>query len=1225
MFDKILIANRGEIACRIIRTCKRLDIKSVSVFSSADAIADHVLLADESVPIGNDAPSESYLCIDKIIAAAKQTGAQAIHPGYGFLSESTEFAIACEEAGIVFIGPTIQNMKDFALKHVARELAEVANVPIAPGSPVLQSCESAKEHAARIGLPVILKSTGGGGGIGMQLCHTEDDIPSAFERATRMSSANFRDSGVYLERFIAEPRHIEVQIFGDGQGNVVALGERECSVQRRFQKVLEESPSPFVSSKGPEYRKQLFDCAVALGKSAKYRSAGTVEFVVDDTTGDFYFLEVNTRLQVEHAVTEMITSLDLVEWMIRLAAGENLHLDKFQATMKGHSIEVRVYAEDPGNNYRPSSGLLTNVELPALPFARYDGWVHSGTVVSNFYDPLLVKIIVHGGSREEAVERLTHTLGSTDISGITTNLPYLLQISKEPAFRAGATTTQFVKRFPYLPCTVDVVTPGLATTIQDYPGRVGLWDVGVSPSGPMDHMNFRIANALVGNSENDAGFEITLTGPTLKFNTSATIALTGAAMVFSVNGTKVPMWSSVNVNRGDTVQITKMAGQGCRSYLAIRGGINVPRYLGSRSTFVLGNMGGIHGGVLKSGDVIPIFPHTTSPQRELPAQFQPSLSNAWEIGVLYGPHGAPDFFTEKSIGEFFNTTFTVHANSNRLGVRLQGSFVPEWSRPDGGEAGLHPSNIHDCVYAIGSINFTGDFPVILTADGPSLGGFVCPATVPAAEMWKVGQVKAGDTVRFIRVRLEDAVQAQRNQATFIQHITESSAISSTLSLEVPKNTGLTSAFDIVLFSKINSTDPQKNVMYRLAGDQNVLVEYGPMELDINLRCKVEQVIQALRAKQINGLLELSPGVRSVQVKYDPLRLGLVELVQLLRQVDDRELVPLVLPCRKMYLPIAIECRWTKDAIRRYTNSFGSQKPYLPSNIDFVSRINGLPQREDVARLVTEASYLVLGLGDVYLGAPCATPLDPRHRLVTSKYNPARTFTPEGVVGIGGAYMCIYGMDSPGGYQLIGRTLPIWNAFTTHRVFESGKPWLLRSFDQVQFYPVSEDELEALRTSFSRGTLDIRVEQTVFDQEKYNAFLKSIEVECNAFRQQQQQAFAEERRRWEIDGLMGATGTTDPTTTSTTTASQQLASNTQVSTFEIQSGRTSVDAMMNGTVRLVLVNVGDQVVEGQHIMSLEAMKMELAVQSHVAGRVTKIFFEQGCAVTQGCPLVEIEEL
>ncbi|MDU7866199.1 MAG: biotin carboxylase N-terminal domain-containing protein, partial [Pantoea sp.] len=408
MLSTVLIANRGEIACRAIRTLKRLGVKSVAVYSDADRNAQHVQQADVAIALGGDKASDSYLRIDKILAAAQQSGADAIWPGYGFLSESLPFAEACEQAGIAFVGPTAQQIGEFGLKHRARELAARAGVPMTPGTPLLDSLETALQAAEQIGYPVMLKSTAGGGGIGLTRCADAAALASAWESVRRLGEQFFSDAGVFLERCIDRARHVEVQIFGDGRGTVVALGERDCSLQRRNQKVVEETPAPGLS---PATRDALLASAVRLGQLVNYRSAGTVEYIYDVTQQAFYFLEVNTRLQVEHPVTECVTGLDLVECMLKVAAGDEIDWPRLQQAPQGAAIEVRLYAEDPLKNFQPSPGLLTAVSFPAG--VRIDSGIETGSEVSSFYDPMVAKLIVHADSREAALAKMQQALDAT--------------------------------------------------------------------------------------------------------------------------------------------------------------------------------------------------------------------------------------------------------------------------------------------------------------------------------------------------------------------------------------------------------------------------------------------------------------------------------------------------------------------------------------------------------------------------------------------------------------------------------------------------------------------------------------------------------------------------------------------------------------------------------------------------------------------------------------------
>ncbi|MCA1978005.1 MAG: urea carboxylase, partial [Thiobacillus sp.] len=585
MFNKVLVANRGEIAYRIIRTLKKMGVASVAVYSEADRGAPHVRHADEAVCIGPAAAAQSYLDSEAILAACHATGAQAVHPGYGFLSENMAFARACEAAGIAFLGPTPEQVEAFGLKDRARAVAEAAGVPLPPGSGLLDSVEDAVAAAGRVGFPVMVKAVAGGGGIGMQAVSDPAELPEVFARVKRLAAQYFRNDGVYLERLITRARHIEVQIFGDGE-RVVAVGDRDCSVQRRNQKVLEETPAPGLSD---EQRRALYAAAEKLGAAVGYRSAGTVEFVYDVERSEFYFLEVNTRLQVEHCVTEEVTGLDLVEWMVRVGAGEKLPA-AWPVPSSGAAIEARIYAEDPARDFQPCAGKLTEVRYPEG--VRVDGWVEAGTEVTSNYDPLLAKLIVKGSDRADAVAKLAAALAATRIAGIQTNLGYLAAIADAPDYRAGGVTTKWLNGLAYTPDAIEVVEPGTYTTVQDWPGRLGLWHIGVPPSGPMDHFALRAANRCVGNAEGAAALECTVIGPTLKFHRDACVALAGADMGATLDEVPVPLWQGVAVKAGQVLKLGSVQGPGARTYLAVQGGFDVPAYLGSRATFVLGGFGG---------------------------------------------------------------------------------------------------------------------------------------------------------------------------------------------------------------------------------------------------------------------------------------------------------------------------------------------------------------------------------------------------------------------------------------------------------------------------------------------------------------------------------------------------------------------------------------------------------------------------------------------------------
>ncbi|MDR3402720.1 MAG: urea carboxylase [Chthoniobacter sp.] len=1199
MFQKVLIANRGVISRRITRTLKKLGIGSVAVYSEADTHSLHVVEAGEAVLLGPPAVTESYLKVERILQAARDTGAQAIHPGYGFLSENADFAEACENAGLAFIGPTPEQMRRFGLKHTAREIAEQHGVPMCPGTGLLADVEEARVAAERIGFPVMLKSTAGGGGIGMRVCWNADELADAFESVERLSRSNFKESGIFLEKFVANARHIEVQIFGDGRGRVLALGERDCSAQRRNQKVIEETPAPGLTE---EQRAGLFAAAVQLGEAVQYRSAGTVEFVFDADTGAYYFLEVNTRLQVEHGVTEECTGVDLVEWMVRLAAGDTNFFDTYRHEPRGHSIQVRIYAEDANKNFQPSCGVLTEVSFHAS--ARCETWVEDGTEVTPFYDPMLAKIIVHGTDRADAIVRMKAALDGTSFGGIESNLEYLRQIIATPQFGEGKIITRSLSEFQYRPHSIDVLDAGAQTTVQDWPGRVGFWNIGVPPSGPMDQLAFRYANRLVNNPESAAGLEIMMTGPTLRFNVATEIAITGADMQPEINGIRASRWKAIAVQAGDVLRMRAVDGAGARAYLAVRGGLQVPRYLGSRATFTLGNFGGHGGRALRLGDVLHIGSSeaVSGIGLAVPITVVPIYTDAWEIGVIYGPHGAPDFFTDEDIEMFFSTDWKVHFNSNRTGVRLVGP-KPQWARADGGEAGLHPSNIHDNAYAVGAIDFTGDMPIILGPDGPSLGGFVCPACIAECELWKIGQLRPGDTVRFRRMPLAEANAREREQESEFKVL---------LDLPDTRRKDFDQTDEDAVQYRLPEEPGRVAVCYRRASDKYLLVEYGPLVLDLALRFRVHALMQWLEAKHIPGIIDLTPGIRSLQIHYDSLKLPLGDLMETLLHAESvlPDLENIEVPSRIVHLPLSWDDPSTRLAIEKYTQTVRPDAPWCPSNIEFIRRINGLADIEEVQRIVFDASYLVLGLGDVYLGAPVATPLDPRHRLVTTKYNPARTWTPQNAVGIGGAYMCIYGMEGPGGYQFVGRTVQVWNTYRVTHDFAAGKPWLLRFFDQVRFYPVSADELLRLREDFLVGKFQLRVEETTFRLRDYQAFLAGNAESIAAFRKTQRQAFAEERERWKAAGQ--------------DVVAVEAEAAAPASDIELPPNGRLVSAHLPGSVWQVAVKEGDRINAGDKIIILESMKMETAITAPSAGRMGKILVIPGKTVEAGQALAVLVE-
>ncbi|MCF2533527.1 urea carboxylase [Yinghuangia soli] len=1182
-FDTLLVANRGEIAVRILRTAAALGLRTVAVYSDTDAGAMHVRMADEAVRLGPGPAAESYLRVDAILEAAARTGAGAVHPGYGFLSERSDFARACEAAGLAFVGATPGQIELFAMKNTARGAAARVGVPLMPGSEVLADVADAVAQADRIGYPVMLKAVAGGGGIGMRACADEAALRAAFDHVSRTAQAGFGNPAVFLERFVANARHIEVQVFGDGAGRVVSLGDRDCSLQRRHQKVIEEAPAPLLPDR---VRRRIHEAARELCANVGYRSAGTVEYVYDADRQEASFLEVNTRLQVEHPVTEAVTGVDLVEWMLRLAQGDTAFLDGMPPhgpAIRGHAIEARLYAEDPVRGHQPSSGVVTAVAYG--PGVRVDGWLEPGQAVGTFYDPLLAKVVAHADTREDALAVLGEALDATEVAGIETNVGQLRAAVADPVVCAGWTTTATLSSVKDLRPRIEVERAGTLTTVQDLPGRVGGWDVGIPPSGPMDDRSFRDGNRILGNPDGAPGLECTLDGPRLVFTAGATVCVTGAPAPVTVNGFPVGQWKAVRVPPGGILDVGTVPGPGMRTYVLVAGGFAIPSYRGSASTFTAGAFGGHAGRALRVGDVLRSAPPQQVPGPD-PAPV-PDFTDRWIVGVSEGPQPAPEYLTRADMEQLYATWWTVTSQAARTGVRLSGPR-PTWARADGGEAGLHPSNLHDNPYSVGALNLTGDTPVLLGPDGPSLGGFVCPVTVVPGERWKIGQLRPGDTVRFTPV---DAPTAQALR---------SGAAAPALLSRAPER-------DDGVLARREATDDTPEVVYRRGAADNVLVEYGPMVLDLGLRMRVHALASGLAARGLGGLVDVTPGVRSLHLHTDPDRLPQARLVEVLAEIEAElpATADLSVDSRTIRLPMSWDDPVVGQAIARYRETVRDDAPWNPSNIEFVRRINGLDDVDDVRRTVFDAQYLVLGLGDVYLGAPAATPLDPRHRLLTTKYNPARMWTAEGTVGIGGTYLCVYGMNSPGGYQLVGRTVPIWSTHASAGGFEPGVPWLLRFFDRISWYPVEPDELLDIRAELAAGRGGLAIEPGTFTLAEHHAFLAEHADGIAAFRHRQAQAFAAERAAWEAAGEFADRPEPEPA------AAPRPA---------VPPGGRVVAAPLAATVWEVTTAPGKFVRAGDPLVRLEAMKMEVVVSAPTDGFVHQVLVEPGRQVEPGAPLV-----
>ncbi len=1185
MFRKVLIANRGVAAVRIARTLRRLNVESIALRSATERDADYFEQFDVVVDLQTGDVKNPYLDQQQILKICAQTQAEAVHPGYGFLSENADFAEAVSAAGMAFIGPSPSVIREFGLKHRARSIARDAGVDLLPGSELISNKTDALAFADGLGYPVMVKSTAGGGGIGLQKCASPEELDSKFEQVTHLAANNFGQAGVFIERCVETARHVEVQVFGDGRGGVAVIGDRDCSLQRRHQKVIEECPAPQLSE---TTRARLHAQARALAAKVSYASAGTIEFLYEPVTEQSYFLEVNTRLQVEHGVTEEVYGIDLVEWMLQQATGELPPIESLAQTLKpqGHSIQARFYAEDPASNFRPSPGSV-RFQPPSCERTRFDTWLQTGiNQISHQFDPLLANVIVCSRDRKDAIDALDQVLAATQLWGRASNLSYLRQALRLADFRDGDMHTGSLSQLLYDAQDVEVISGGTETTLQSYPGRQGYWHVGVPPSGPMDDLSFRLGNHLLGNESGDAGLEIVFSGPTLTFRHDALAVLTGAPIEAMLGDVTIPMWQPFSINAGSTLQLGRTE-QGLRTYLLIGGGFCVPEELGSSATFTLANMGGLVGGALQTGDILQTNPEAASRALQPPLASPPDLASKHDIRVLLGPHTAPDFFTEKDMHALFDATWKVHHNSNRTGVRLIGP-QPEWAREDGGEAGLHPSNIHDNAYAFGSLDFTGDMPVILGPDGPSLGGFVCPAVVINADRWKLGQLVPGDELRLHAVSAEDAEQILAGQEQWI---------AGSISVQPPSELPQSPTTSPVIWA---STQVDTDVVVRQAGQEWVLIELGAAELDIETRLRVHQLQSALSDEP--GIVEMTAGIRSLQVRFahrQQTAKGFTQrLSAIAADVVNRPLT--AVESRTIQLPLSWEDPACQLAIERYMTAVREDAPWCPDNIEFIRRINGLDDRQDVKDIVMSAAYLVMGLGDVYLGAPVATPLDPASRLVTTKYNPARTWTAENSVGIGGSYLCVYGMEGPGGYQCVGRTVPVWRP--RGMAANDQRPWLLRHFDQIRFYEVDADTLLEMRRASKRGAFSPEVTAGRFDPVDYANQLERNSDRIASFRTTQQAAFRAELDRWQAQGLL----------------TFEAAAQDTLQTPEVPEGNLVLSPITASVWKLTRPQTVDV---GHTVAILEAMKTEFEVKAPAKGQL-RYLVKEGQVVEAGQALATI---
>ncbi|UZJ53995.1 hypothetical protein CBS101457_003315 [Exobasidium rhododendri] len=1232
----VLIANRGEIALRLLRCCQALSLQTVVVYTNEDAGAPHAGQGTHSVLLqGKESEGKGYLDKEAIINAAKQYNAQVILPGYGFLSENEEFAKMVEDSGVVFAGPKSDTIRELGLKHRCRELAKDASVPCVPGSDLLSNKEEALNAAEEIGYPVMLKASAGGGGLGLQVCHDAEELRSAFDTVSARSKSLFGSTICFLEKFVQRGHHIEVQIFGNGMGDVVHFGERECSIQRRHQKVIEEAPSSFVQGRSDHFREQITECATRFASQAKYKSAGTLEFLVDDDTANFYFLECNTRLQVEHCVTEMVWDIDLVSLMLRQAefevmgkggipASELLALQRSQP--KGWAIEARCYCENPLRNYNPSPGLLQSVDWSLTENDRVDGWVSTGTVVTPTYDPLLAKVISKGNNRSEAVRNLTRLLRQSTVYG-PTNKDFLAAILDSAAFQNGPTLTNFLtdSSFKYEPIAIEVLEGGISTSIQDLPAR-NKTGHGIPISGPMDPMHFRLANVIVGNEETTEALEITFKGPTLKFHAPCLVCLAGAEMDFFVDDETVAMFSVIQVKRGSVVRIGTAVKGGCRAYLAVLGGFPaVPLYLNSRSTTSLIALGGHQGRDLKSGDILQITSTDTSlstssiftlPEAVRFNQFQKEVS----LYCMRGPFDDEGYITEAGLETLYGKFMTVGHNIARTGLRLESDRM-QWARSDGGEGGSHPSNVLEIGYSLGGLNWNGDTPVILGPDGPDLGGLLISSTLVSCE-YRAGQLTPGTKVKWVPISFAQARILSREQDDYLSSVSaarkgkaEVKSIKP-LRMLVDNLVGYrecpTSILDI-----IPASEERAQVTIRAAGDRNVLLEIGKMKADIVNRCRLELILRKLNDLQQSGILYCDPNIRSLTIRFDPNIISQGEIVRIVLDVEAN--IPNAsstkIPSREWNLPVCLDHPEVGKSVDRYRNMIRSKAVWIDDqpgsdNKGYLARANGLSSVKEVEDAILETKMLTVANG-FWLGTPILLPQDQRKRLRCMKYNPTRLQTPEGALGIGGCMGAIYGCESAGGYQLVGRTIPGWSTFGTLPGFTAQRPWLFEPFDVLNFYQVNAQVYDEMLAKFKAGRWEWDVEDIVYDVAKQVEFEISIEGEVEEFKARQQKALLEveeeEKRLFE-----------EWTEEKKEKAQKKSKGSDGEGDWDWESDTQAVvvRAELSGVVWKTVTEIGKKYGKGEVITVLEAMKMEIPCKAPESFIVKAIPRQQGDQVEAG---------
>lgn len=1208
---RVLIANRGEIALRIIKTCKEYNLTSIAIYPKEDIESLHVSQADVAILL-KGVGANAYIDIDQIVQIAIDNNADVVIPGYGFLSENSNFATKLKESGILFAGPSAESVEKFGLKHLARQIAIDSDVPVVPGTDLINDVNILIEECDNIGYPVILKATAGGGGMGLKVCYSSEEVKTNFSEVKSRGESLFSNTGVFVEKYIESGRHIEIQLFGNGLGDIVTFGERECSIQRRHQKVIEESPSPFVASIGSKYnlRKHLTDCSKRLASSINYKSAGTIEFLVDDTTGKFYFLEMNTRLQVEHGITELVYNVDLVYFMLLQAdyekfnSGIDASVLKEKLTFnedhveipKGHAIEVRVYAENPIRNFAPSPGVLHFVEFPSNVETndykiRVDHWIETGGKVSPYFDPLLAKVMVWSPSRTS--ENIIKVLKEIKIQGPINNIEYCISILSSENFRVGATLTNFLNNFEFNPNLIEFEESGNYTTVQDLPGRPEVRH-GVPRSGPADDLSLQLANIVVNNKPNTEGLEFTMRGPVLKFHANSIIAFGGAKFnIILDNSRELPMFTELFVPKGSVIEIGEPQENSSKCYMAIKGGLTgVANYLGSKSCTPALNLGGHQGRTFLPGDCIEIE-GCTVPFNEfkigytLPTGLIPEYDeNEITVRMISGPHDTPDIASEAGLETIYSYPYKVNFNSNRGAIRLDGPAF-EFSRMNGGDGGGHPSNILEYPYPCCGLSTVGSIMVLFGVDGATLSGFTCISVPCEVDFRKFGQACVNGVIKFKLITYNDALKLLEKRLEFLEIASKRPTTIEDKNLfqkydELDEYETIESKLGSVLYQR-NSTEELPAATYRQAGERMILIDFGVTKFSLFNNGR-QHLFSLEIQKELEGeynAIECSSG--AMCVTFDPLKIDRNVLLNKLIEIESNisAVENLKIPSRVFKLPVCFKHSALDHCIKRYTHSQRPHAPYLPSNVEYLMKANCINTFDEFKNYIIGKPEIVVAVSFL-----CANPLlvntDPRSRFLTSKYNPARTSTPQGAIGSGSVSQSIYSVESPGGYMIWGMTLPNWYWDTFCRIHEN--PWPLENFDQVIYYEVDEDELNELNTKFLTKRLNYESEIKNFDFAEYTSFLKSIEKENEELQNRKRKAFdvlvkeeIEDQKLWAKE--------------------KEIAKATKSSANDLLNNPNAIKIISTMPANVFKLNFkkGDEVLLNDVIAILEAMKMEIPVK------------------------------